>query len=129
MTKNKNKRPSATEALKLIPEKIKDKLNGKTKDKDKEKGKNNSSYENKKLIDEESLSNKNINESKNDSNNNNDIKIFTTNKFVSINKIQKNIDDINKNINKGLVSGQTFYQFFKNNPDSTSDNPTSKYAS
>ena len=122
MTKNKNKRPSATEALKLIPEKIKDKLNGKTKDKDKEKGKNNSSYENKKLIDEESLSNKNINESKNDSNNNNDIKIFTTNKFVSINKIQKNIDDINKNINKGLVSGQTFYQFFKNNPDKKKSN-------
>ena len=124
MTKNKNKRPSATEALKLIPEQIKDKLEGKTKEKNKDnfyKNNNNNNNKNRrKTIDEDSLSNKNINESKNDINNNNDSKILLSNKLIVV-KNNENLND-NLNINKGLVSGQTFYKFFKNNPDRKKSN-------
>ena len=124
MTKNKNKRPSASEALKLIPERIKNKLNGKIKEKNKDrfiKNKNLSQRNSKKrTIEEESLCNKNINESKNDIN---DSKILLSNKLMSIKNLEKNNENINldantnTNINKGIISGQTFYKFFKNNPD------------
>ena len=125
MTKNKNKRPSAKEALELIPDKIKIKLNnkineknGKLNNKINDKIKNNF-YENKKLKENESVSNNNISESKNDINN--DIKLYSpwTNKVKELYQIKNNE---NLNINKGLVSGQTFYHFFKNNPDKKKNN-------
>jgi len=118
MTKNKNKRPSAHEALKLIPEKVKNKLNSKILDND---GKN--------LIKSNSkdghlsIKNKNIsnnNDSKNDSNNND--KNSSTKDSMKI--LEKNNENINLNnkMNKGLISGQTFYQFFKNNPEKKKNN-------
>ena len=111
MTKNKNKRPSANEALKLIPEKIKNKLNNKNND---NKNKNNNN-ENKNLKDDESLSNKN----ENNINNNNDIKLYSPQSNKDLYVIKNND---NSNINKGLVSGQTFYHFFKNNNDKKRNN-------
>lgn len=111
MTKNKSKRPSASEALKLIPEKIKKKLNKKIL----EENKKNNNKKNKNLNQEKNVVNNdiNINESKDDSsNNNNDRDIYSRDNL-------KNSDNINLNINmnKALISGQTFYQFFKNNPE------------
>ena len=116
MTKNKNKRPSANEALKLIPEKIKNKLNNKNNDKRNKK----SISENKNLIEDESLSNKN--DSKNNININNDIKLYSpqSNKEIYNIKNEKNEDTLN--VNKGLVSGQTFYHFFKNNNEKRKNN-------
>ena len=120
MTKNKNKRPSAHEALKLIPEKVKNKLNNKILNND---GKN--------LIKSNSkdghlsIKNKNIsnnNDSKNDSNSNNNDKNSSTKDSMKI--LEKNNENINLNnkMNKGLISGQTFYQFFKNNPEKKKNN-------
>ena len=134
MTKNKNKRPSANEALKLVPEKIRNKLNNIIDDKLKNNNDNNDNTsinnnsinnikrniisENKKLSEDESLSNNNINESNKD-NNKKDLKIYSQwhNKdFFGV----KNNENLN--INKGLVSGQTFYHFFKNNPEKKKNN-------
>ena len=120
MTKNKNKRPSAKEALELIPEKIKIKLNNKIKDINDKNGKISSIInENKKLIEKESLSNKNVNESNTEINNY--IKLYSPlpNKVNELYEIKNNE---NLNINKGIVSGQTFYHFFKNNPDKKKNN-------
>ena len=114
MTKDKNKRPSANEALKLVPEKIKNKIYNKTDDKI-----NKNSFINKKIIEDESLSNKNMNECKNDINNNHEIKIYEPNHNKDFYGIKNNE---NININKGLVSGQTFYHFFKNNPEKKKSN-------
>ena len=136
MTKNKEKRPSAKEALELVPEKIRNKLNNKSKEKNDKKNKidkkdkidnnindktKNSFYDNKKLKEKESFSNKNINESKTDINN--DVKMYSplTNKVKELYDM-KNNDNLNININKGIVSGQTFYHFFKNNPDKKKNN-------
>ena len=120
MTKNKNKRPSAKEALELIPEKIKIKLNNKIKDVNDKNGKiSNIINENKKLIEKESLSNKNINDSNTEINSY--LKLYSPlpNKVNEVYEIKNND---NLNINKGIVSGQTFYHFFKNNPDKKKNN-------
>ena len=122
MTKNKNKRPSASEALKLIPEKIRNLLNN-----NKYMEKNNSIekdniYENKRIIENESLSDNKINDTKdeNDTNNtNNGINIYSPNYEKDFgDKKNKNI----LNLTKGLVSGQTFYHFFKNNSEKRKSN-------
>ena len=119
MTKNKNKRPSAQEALKMIPDKIKNKLNNKILDNNNKNIINKSNSKDGHLT----IKNKNIsnnNDSKNDSNNN-DRNTSTKNSMKIIEKNNENIN-INNKINKGLVSGQTFYQFFKNNPDKKRSN-------
>ena len=110
MTKNKDKRPSATEALKLIPQKINNILNNKKNNNYNKrtsvlkKSKNNS------LEKEIVLSSKNINESKSKSN---------------INKKELQICSTTRNkepLERGIISGQTFYHFFKNNPDKKRNN-------
>ena len=109
MIKNKDQRPSAKEALELIPEKIKNKYykmynipNIIKKKKYK--------FENDKLNERQKMINKS--EIKLEETNN-------TNKGIILDKyISKSIKDNNtqnNNIDKALVSGQTFYQFFKIN--------------
>ena len=93
MTKNKNNRPSASEALKLIPENEKKKLNFIFNIND------NSNNENNKKNNEQIISNMISN---NDINNNDN---------ESDNKIDKKFDE------KCLISGQTFFKMFKNNND------------
>ena len=110
MTKDKDIRPSAKEALELIPEKIKNKFikiynfyNIKKK-----KNKN----ENDKLLEKKMLINKiNKNLSKLEEEGNHGIAKFD--KYIS--KSMKNDKIISNKIDKALVSGQTFYQFFKIN--------------
>ena len=119
MTKNKNKRPSAHEALKLIPDKIKNKLNNKLLDSNSKNIIKSGSKDGHLVIKNKNISNNN--DSKNDSNsisnsNNNDRNSSTKNSMKIIEKNNENIN-LNNKMNKGLVSGQTFYQFFKNNPD------------
>ena len=111
MTKNKNKRPSATEALKLVPEKIKNHLNKKYIEKNNNIEKENI-YENKKIIENECVSNNKINDSKDENASINDINAFSPKpgKDFYINKNNNKF-----NLTKGLISGQTFYHFFKNN--------------
>ena len=96
MTKNKNKRPSASEALKLIPEKEKRKLNTSFNNNDNSNNNNESNNKNS----EQAISNMN---SSNDMNNNIDNE--------SDSKIDKKFNE------KCLISGQTFYKMFKNNND------------
>ena len=110
MTKDKELRPSAKEALELIPEKIKNKfyklynfLNMKKK---------RNKVEIDKLIEKQKLVNKiNKNLSKLEEERNHDIAQFD--KYIS--KSIKNEKYINNKIDNALVSGQTFYQFFKVN--------------
>ena len=121
MTKNKNKRPSASEALKLIPEKIINHLNNKHIEKNNCIEKENI-YENKRIIENESLSDNKIND-ENDTNNTNN-----TNNGINIYSLEQEKDFNNKknnnrlNLTKGLVSGQTFYHFFKNNSEKRKSN-------
>jgi hypothetical protein len=122
MTKNKNKRPSAHEALKLIPEKIKNKLNNKILNNDSKNIIKSNSKDGHLVIKNKNISNNN--DSKNDSNsnsNNNDRNSSTKNSMKILDKNNENIN-LNNKMNKGLVSGQTFYQFFKNNPDKKKNN-------
>ena len=118
MTKNKHNRPSATEALKLIPERIKNKYNSGNKKGD---NKNNNS------ITDENSKNNNNKPGQNVKNNvgldKDGISQFSTNnstlpnnqkkKNLNLNTEDKNNNN-NKQINFELVSGQTFYKFFKN---------------
>ena len=115
MFKNKDQRPSAMEALELIPEKIKKKFynnyNLYTAKKKKFK------YENGKLIEKQNIINK---ESKfqnklddlNDLNNRNGSTI-NSDKYFS--KSLKNDNNLTNKYDNALISGQTFYQFFKVN--------------
>ena len=93
MTKDKKLRPSATEALLLIPNKTKEKYDI-------------SNYPNLKKID------KNIKKTKSCKINNKDIS-NKDNKF----NINNNGNDFKKN--NELISGQTFYKFFRKNTDKT----------
>ena len=120
MTKNKNKRPSAHEALKLVPDKIKNKLNNKMLNNDSKNIIKSNSKDDHLTIKNKIISNNN--DSKNDSNsNNNDRNTSTKNSMKILEKNNENIN-LNNKMNKGLVSGQTFYQFFKNNPDKKKSN-------
>ena len=114
MTKNKDRRPSAIEALELIPEKIKKKFyknynlyNNAKKKKFK--------YENDKLIEKQNSiknSSKNMPKLNDINNNNNNGTTINLDKLIS--KSMKN-NNITNNLENALISGQTFYQFFKVN--------------
>ena len=108
MIKDKHNRPSAKEALELIPENIKKKF-FKNYNLYKKKFK----YENDKLIEKQKIINKsNKSIIKLDDENNNGT-IVNLDKYMS-----KSIKKENKIVNKfenALISGQTFYQFFKGN--------------
>ena len=98
MTKDKKLRPSATEALQLIPQKTKSKFDI-------------SNYPNQKLINSYSIhknekNNKKIKKNSNISN--------KSNPNINISN-NKNNNDNNFKTNNELVSGQTFYKFFKKN--------------
>ena len=105
MIKNKDNRPSAKEALELIPEKIRNNFYKKYNMNNFKKKKYNK-FENNKLIEQQSQINNN---SSSIINANNDNEITIEDKFIS-----KSIKNENK-FDKALISGQTFYQFFKIN--------------
>ena len=112
MIKNKDQRPSALEALELIPEKIKKKFynnyNIYTAKKKKFK------YENGKLIEKQNTINKeNKFQNKLDDFSNNNGTTISSDKYFS--KSLKNDNEISNKYDNALVSGQTFYQFFKVN--------------
>ena len=110
MTKDKDRRPSAKEALELIPEKIKNKFYKLYLFYNIKKKKN--KVETDKLLEKHKLVNKiNKNLSKLEEENNHGVDGFD--KYIS--KSIKNDKYINNKIDKALVSGQTFYQFFKVN--------------
>ena len=99
MTKNKKFRPTATEALKLIPVKIKNKFGNKD---------NNSNIPNLKKSEEV---NRKINSyKKNKTTDNKDNKSNINNNNQNILNIQKSPT---KGPNNELISGQTFYKFFR----------------
>ena len=116
MTKNKKHRPTAAEALELIPSKIKDKfenennLNKKNINNNKIlKNNMNINANNKDKNDKKNISNsEQINKKKNDEN-----KIILDGQ-KSLNK-QSNL----KGSNNELISGQTFYKFFRKNSGKT----------
>ena len=112
MIKNKDQRPSALEALELIPEKIKKKFynnyNSYTAKKKKFK------YENGKLMEKQNIINKeNKFQNKLDDFSNNNGTTISSDKYFS--KSLKNDNEISNKYDNALVSGQTFYQFFKVN--------------
>ena len=116
MTKNKKHRPTAAEALELIPSKIKDKfenennLNKKNINNNKIlKNNMNINAKNKDKNDKKNISHsEQINQKKNDEN-----KIILDGQ-KSLNK-QSNL----KGSNNELISGQTFYKFFRKNSGKT----------
>ena len=116
MTKNKKHRPTAAEALELIPSKIKDKfenennLNKKNINNNKIlKNNMNINANNKDKNDKKNISHsEQINQKKNDEN-----KIILDGQ-KSLNK-QSNL----KGSNNELISGQTFYKFFRKNSGKT----------
>ena len=99
MTKDKKLRPSASEAILLIPEKTKNKFDI-------------SNYPNPKKLNL-SLNEKNKKRSNkmNNKENINNIKKSVNENISNINK------DNNLKKNNGLISGQTFYKFFRKNSD------------
>ena len=112
MIKNKDQRPSALEALELIPEKIKKKFynNYNSYIAKKKKFK----YENGKLIEKQNIINKeNKFQNKLDDFSNNNGTTINSDKYFS--KSLKNDNEISNKYDNALVSGQTFYQFFKVN--------------
>ena len=112
MIKNKDQRPSALEALELIPEKIKKKFynNYNIYIAKKKKFK----YENGKLIEKQNIINKeNKFKNKLDDFSNNNGTTINSDKYFS--KSLKNDNEISNKYDNALVSGQTFYQFFKVN--------------
>ena len=112
MIKNKDQRPSAIEALELIPEKIKKKFynNYNLYNTKKKKFK----YENGKLIEKQNIINKeNKFQNKLDDFSNNNGTTINSDKYFS--KSLKNDNEISNKYDNALVSGQTFYQFFKVN--------------
>ena len=97
MTKDKKLRPSATEALLLIPDKTKEKFDISNYPCPKKKEKN-------------------IKKRKNIKNNNKE----TNNKILNNdNKFNNNNNNNDFKRNNELISGQTFYKFFRKNADKT----------
>jgi len=110
MTKDKKMRPSATEALQYIPQKIKNKFDL-------------SNYPNQKIINLNSNNKGEINNKKNKNNsNNNKEAVSTSNSSMTNNK--NIINNNNEKKNNELISGQTFYKFFRRNTDKTSRKKT-----
>ena len=109
MTKDKKIRPSATEALQLIPQKIKNKFDI-------------SNYPNQKVLN--TNSNKNDKTKNKDNLNNNNKETNSTSHFTMSNN--QNRLKINNNIktNNELISGQTFYKFFRKNSDKSNRQKT-----
>ena len=113
MFKNKDQRPSAMEALELIPEKIKKKFynnyNLYTAKKKKFK------YENGKLIEKQNIINNKESKFQNklDDLNNRNGSTINSDKYFS--KSLKNDNNLTNKYDNALISGQTFYQFFKVN--------------
>jgi len=110
MTKDKKMRPSATEALQYIPQKIKNKFDL-------------SNYPNQKIINLNSNNKGEINNKKNKIESNNNKEAVSTSNSSMINN--KNIiNNNNDKKNNELISGQTFYKFFRRNSDKTSRKKT-----
>ena len=116
MIKNKNQRPSAKEALELIPEKKKEKFYKNCNFFNLRKKKF-IKYENDKLIEKQNILNniKKVNKISNklDEQNNNIGTSINMDKYIS--KSIKNENNISTKYDNALISGQTFYQFFKVN--------------
>ena len=110
MVKNKDERPSAIEALELIPENIKRKFykNYNLYSLKKKKFK----YENGKLM-QNVINRENKIMNNLDNANNNKENIIKLDKYIS--KSIKNENKLNNKFDNSLISGQTFYQFFKVN--------------
>ena len=116
MTKDKKHRPSATEAIQLIPQKTKDKFDI-------------SNYPNTKIADSKLKNNKDdksVDQIKTNNKINNSSKDrISISSSVNINSsnIQNSILNLkwsnNNKTNNELISGQTFYKFFKKNTDRT----------
>ena len=119
MTKNKKFRPTATEALKLIPQKIKNKFGNKDNNsnipnlkKSEEINRKINSYKKNKTTDnKDNKSNINNNEINNSKYNNDNKNIMNHQKILNIPKSPI------KESNNELISGQTFYKFFRKNTD------------
>ena len=108
MTKNKKLRPSATEAMQFIPQKIKNKF---------ENNKDKIVIDNNKEI-KDDINNKKENKRNNSKEQSNDINkgnknILNNQKLINIEKVPI------KDNNNQLISGQTFYKFFRKNTDRT----------
>ena len=110
MTKDKKLRPSATEALQLIPQKIKNKFDI-------------SNYPNQKIINGNSNKNDLNKKNKDNSNNNNKETNSTSNISMPNNPKKLNINN-NIKTNNELISGQTFYKFFRKNSDKSNRQKT-----
>ena len=104
MTKDKSKRPSATEALELIPDKIKVKYSEKTNNNNKKKTENN--INNNSVVKENK---KKKNSNKNEVNNENK----SDNSIIN----SKNTNDNKNEKETVLSSGKTFYKWFKALPE------------
>lgn len=119
MTKNKKSRPNATEALTYIPQKIKDKF-GKYNDKNSNIKKSEEKKQGMKSINNQknntSINNNEINNSKYNNDNKN---IMNHQKLLNIPKSPI------KESNNELISGQTFYKFFRKNTDKSQRKLTS----
>ena len=115
MTKNKKSRPNATEALIYIPEKIKNKFE-----------RNNDKNINHKKLEEKKQRIKDINNIKNSTNINNnwqvDLKNNNDNNNQKIISIPKSLTKVSNN---ELISGQTFYKFFRKNHEKSQRKLTS----
>lgn len=110
MTKNKNKRPSASEALKLIPNIEKRKLNLKINNNLNHEMSNDNLNNNKTISNDGTAGMNSINDDTS-SNNNNKKNDSLKNNDSDDNKIDKKFNE------KCLISGQTFYKYFKQNPE------------
>ena len=120
MTKNKKSRPNATEALAYIPQKVKDKfemINGKhlntKKSEEKKQGKKDINNQ------KNNTSINNISGINNSKNNNDNKNIMNNQKLLNIPKSPI------KEPNNELISGQTFYKFFRKNTDKSQRKLTS----
>ena len=111
MTKDKKLRPSASEALLLIPDKTKEKFDL-------------SNYPNIKKNLNLSYNDKNNKKNKNSKSNNKDI---INSKIINNGNIFNNNKNIDNNRNNELISGQTFYKYFRKNSDKADRKKTQNF--
>ena len=102
MTKDKKLRPSASDALLLIPDKIKEKFDI-------------SNYPNIKRMNSNVNYDKNNKKIKNNKSNNKD----ANSKIINNGNLFNNNKNIDNNRSNELISGQTFYKYFRKNSDKT----------
>ena len=102
MTKDKKLRPSASDALLLIPDKTKEKFDI-------------SNYPNIKRMNSNVNNDKNNKKIKNNKSNNKD----ANSKIINNGNLFNNNKNIDNNRSNELISGQTFYKYFRKNSDKT----------